>query len=116
MKGDMLMANHEAFENEGGSYIEDNLEWEWVIGYRNEDGEIRISPSSVKGEGRSVKEHFEYLCGPWRKELENNAASENLKKSNWFTCTLAEKKREQFILMRRRVSPYEIIKEAPPWE
>ena len=89
---------------------------EWYVGYRNEKGEVRISPLAVHGDEERVREHFEYLCTDWRDYMEEEAAKEDLKHTNWATMTLAEKKKERILLLSREVSPYTIEEEAPDWE
>jgi hypothetical protein len=91
--------------------------YEWVVGYRDESGEIKISGLSKSFYNpEEADEWFEYLCGPWRKELEEKAAEEDLKKTNWATMTLARKKKEQHVLLKREITPYTIEREAPKWE
>jgi len=48
--------------------------------------------------------------------MEEEAAKEDLNKTNWSTMTLAEKKKERILLLSREVSPYTIEEEAPDWE
>lgn len=87
---------------------------EWAIGYRTKDGEVRITPRWYHSR-EEAQAWFDYLCGPWREELERKAATEDLRKTNWAHMTLMKKKQEQHLLLCREVSPYTILEEAPEW-
>ena len=91
--------------------------FEWVVGYRDKNGEIRISGlSRVFDNEEDANESFEYAIGPYRKMMEAEAAKEDLNKTNWATFTLAEKKKERPVLLKREVQPYSIEREAPDWK
>lgn len=91
---------------------------EWTIGWRDEDGVLHVAGLLPRGYStlEEAEEWFNYLCGPWREELERKAAEEDLSKTNWATMTLKRKKKEQHVLLRREVTPYTILREAPEWE
>ena len=69
---------------------------EWVIGYIKENNEIRVPGlTQVFYSEKEAREWFKYLCGPWRLELKEEAANEDLKHTNWANMTLNEKKKER---------------------
>lgn len=88
---------------------------EYSIGYRLPNGEVRITPR-IYTEKVDAEEFFAYLCTTWRRELEEEAAREDPKRTNWGAMILKEKKEERHLLLVRQVTPYEILEEAPPWE
>ncbi len=91
--------------------------FEWVVGYRNEAGEIKIPGlSRTFYNPEEADEWFDYLTGKWRKDLEEAAAKEDLKKTNQMHMTLLRKKKEQHVLLKREITPYTIEREAPPWD
>jgi hypothetical protein len=89
-------------------------EKEWYIGTRYKDGTIRVGQTFENEE--KARERFAYLTGPWRKMLEEEAANEDLKKTNLATRVLKEKKEQTFLLMYRHVYPYMVQERAPDWD
>lgn len=87
---------------------------EWALAVRDRDGVLRIRRSYTSQQ--EAEEWFDYLCGPWREELEAKAAAEDLDKTNWAHMTLKEKKQERHFLLVRDVTPYSVLREAPEWE
>jgi len=89
---------------------------EYVVAVRK-DGKISIPGLTKTYETLEEAENWlHYLCNDYRKMLQEEADKEDLNKTNWATMTLADKKKEQYVILSREISPYTIEKEGSVWD